>query len=241
MTVWRALWWCVLGVCTVLGAVVAVAALAPATLVGLVLGTVIPGFVLAVVTGPQGADGDGHRTPEPSLRHLVAVVALVITGVVSVVGLVQLAGPTALLLVTVLAATSSWSLDTLTALTSHDRAAQSATGPARATPQQGAGADTPRAPLPSWWTRPPHTLSDAELCQLWRASYPALHRASTPTRTLQLVHTRSALLDELAARHPDGFAHWMQHGARAASNPTPYITAHSHHHHHEPRPPGTKG
>jgi hypothetical protein len=236
MRVWRALWWCGFGVCTVFGAVMAVAMLSPAALVGLTLSTVVPGFVLAVATGPQGTDA-GHRTPEPSLRHLVSVIALVITAVVSVVGLVQLAGPAALLLVGVLAATSSWSLHTLTDLTPHHRAAQAPTGPAGTPPQQGAGADTPGAPLPSWWTHPPHTLSDPELCQLWRASYPALHRADTPTRTLQLVHIRSALLDELAARHPDGFAHWMQHGARAASNPTPYITTHT----HESPTPGTTG
>jgi len=68
-------------------------------------------------------------------------------------------------------------------------------------------------------------LDDAGLCLAWRRSFVALQRAATPSCRADIVVLRVRLLDEMERRNPSGFALWLASGARAASDPTRYISA----------------
>ncbi|HET9875603.1 MAG TPA: hypothetical protein VFQ37_07520 [Mycobacterium sp.] len=70
-------------------------------------------------------------------------------------------------------------------------------------------------------------LTDPDLCRAWRASYSALQRTSSAAQRLRVVGLRAELLDELEHRNPDGFLVWMASGARAAADPTRYLTGHN--------------
>lgn len=69
--------------------------------------------------------------------------------------------------------------------------------------------------------------SDEAVCQAWRASYGRLRRMENtghPGPALARVALeRARYLDELERRHPSGFSAWIAAGARAPSDPTPYL------------------
>jgi len=88
--------------------------------------------------------------------------------------------------------------------------------PHRSRADTGAGTPDPRAP--SY-----HLLSDAELCWRWRTSYGALQHTVSPDQRLFLITTRSALLDELAHRDPQGFTRWLDSVVDAASDAARYF------------------
>jgi hypothetical protein len=77
-----------------------------------------------------------------------------------------------------------------------------------------------RAPLP-------HDLSaldDAALCLAWRRSYLMLEEAPNGPDRIALVVQRQLYLDELQRRCPSGVAAWLASGARASSNPMPFLS-----------------
>ncbi|MGW1344400.1 hypothetical protein ACWCOV_25400 [Kribbella sp. NPDC002412] len=67
-------------------------------------------------------------------------------------------------------------------------------------------------------------LSDDALVLAWRSSFSALQRATSPAESAQIVEARHAYLDELERRNPPGVAAWLASGARAAGNPTRFVT-----------------
>jgi len=71
---------------------------------------------------------------------------------------------------------------------------------------------------------PCHGLSSAELCWRWRTSTTALATTVSPGQRLYLIHTRDALLDELAHRDPDGFTRWLHSDTRTVNDPAPFLT-----------------
>lgn len=70
-------------------------------------------------------------------------------------------------------------------------------------------------------------LSTPHLCLAWRSSYLRLHRATTCPATAEVVLARQRLLDELERRDHTGFQRWLSTGARAASDPSRYISHHT--------------
>jgi hypothetical protein len=70
------------------------------------------------------------------------------------------------------------------------------------------------------------TLDDEALCQAWRRSFVHLTACRLPSRRLELVSLRQAYLDELGRRHPAAVDSWLASGARAASNPMPFLERH---------------
>jgi hypothetical protein len=66
-------------------------------------------------------------------------------------------------------------------------------------------------------------LDDEKLCQAWRRSFVHLATCRMPTRRLEIVQLRQVYLDELARRHPAAVRRWLASGARAASNPMPFV------------------
>jgi hypothetical protein len=71
-------------------------------------------------------------------------------------------------------------------------------------------------------------LDDETLCQAWRRSFVHLATCRLPTRRMEIVHLRQVYLDELARRHPAAVRRWLASGARAASNPMPFVDKSSH-------------
>jgi hypothetical protein len=66
------------------------------------------------------------------------------------------------------------------------------------------------------------TLTDEQLCQLWRASYLALLNPSARLVSTTVVE-RQWYLDELERRNRSGFAIWLASGPLASSSPLPYL------------------
>jgi hypothetical protein len=58
----------------------------------------------------------------------------------------------------------------------------------------------------------------------WRYSYRALERATTHQARALIAAQRQAYLDELERRDPTGVQRWLASGARAASDPTRFLT-----------------
>jgi hypothetical protein len=69
-------------------------------------------------------------------------------------------------------------------------------------------------------------LDDEALCRAWRRSFVHLSACRLPGRRLELVSLRQAYLDELVRRHPAAVQSWLVSGARAASNPMPFLERH---------------
>lgn len=76
--------------------------------------------------------------------------------------------------------------------------------------------------------RPTTSMDDATLCFAWRVSFVALQQPLSLFSRLQIVGRRQELLDELERRNPRGFRAWLASGARAAADPSKYITAAQH-------------
>jgi hypothetical protein len=97
---------------------------------------------------------------------------------------------------------------------------------------RGAGAPAPVAtvvrPEPDRTTPRPldvtlETLTDTELCQLWRGTFWELTRTVVdPDDLLAMVAVRQACLDEMERRNPEAVRAWLDSGARASGGPEKY-------------------
>lgn len=67
-----------------------------------------------------------------------------------------------------------------------------------------------------------HEATDEDLCLLWRLTGDRLRTASLLSTVEWIVEIRQLTLDELAARHPDGFARWIN-GQPLTTDPRSYI------------------
>ena len=211
MGVYRVVWLGVVGTLLVIGTGIAVVSVSPGALISLAL--------CAAIVGPLIGAGVHAQTRAPTMplpHYLMAVTVLAAVGVIAITGLIALVGAVALLCVALLATSSP---PVLRRLLHHER---------RAVPKVAAAGEPPAptvlpAPMP-----PPSyaSLTDVELCWRWRTSFAALQHTASPGERLRLIEIRSALLDELATRNPEGFTRWMSSGARAASDPARFLTPH---------------
>ncbi|MDT7710054.1 MAG: hypothetical protein QOG20_5661 [Pseudonocardiales bacterium] len=178
------------------------------------------GLSVAIRTPP----GVGSRRPAwPSVRAgLLAGAATVVAGLL-VQGLVWVTGPVApqiLLLIVAGAAVMVW-------WHRHPHLRPPRDGRAPAIAPGGAGTSDPDPVELQVTLRPvADGLSIPELCQQWRRSYLALGRARDLAGRAQVVSFRAGYLDELERRDPVGFRRWLRDGARAASDPSRFVTAH---------------
>lgn len=178
-------------------------------------------LAMCLVFRPGWEDPTGRRTASDAGHHLCLSIAFSFGAVTATAGLVGLLiAP----VVVVVIATSPGALRLIMRLAKvrparrgSDRGPDSS--PAPPPPRETHGirvtAETLRSAVA--------TLSDVELCRAWRASYSALLSTHTPGGRAELVHVRQAFLDELDRRHPLGLRAWLDSGARAAGNPTPFI------------------
>lgn len=72
-------------------------------------------------------------------------------------------------------------------------------------------------------TTDPADMSIAQLCLAWQRTYFVLLDLPAGPLRAAVVHLRGVLLDEIERRDPDGFARWLETGARAGSDPRRYL------------------
>ncbi|MEU4607337.1 hypothetical protein AB0F43_30500 [Kribbella sp. NPDC023972] len=226
-SVYRVLW---LLVCGLLGVVGVMAALT------LSLGTIITVLVMAAIVGGVVSwivlipEVDNPRLPPGGRRVVATSTALSGAGCVVWIGLGMLLGaPIAVLLLAFVIGGSPHLIGS--GLKRLDWHGHLSTSPSAA----GAGGNDETlpdsAPEPSSCPEPeqasvrtaPADLSDDALSLAWRASFPALQRATSPAQRLRIVTERQEYLDELERRNPRGLAAWLASGARAAGDPKPYV------------------
>lgn len=94
--------------------------------------------------------------------------------------------------------------------------------PAAAPPEQHLGRELDPEPDHELG-RDLESVDDATLCQAWRRSFLKLEAAHSGQDRVALVAQRQRYLDELQRRCPDGVAAWLASGARASSNPMPFL------------------
>lgn len=68
-------------------------------------------------------------------------------------------------------------------------------------------------------------LPTEALCRAWRRSYSRLQQATALPVREQLVLERERMLDELQRRDQEGFARWLDSGARAGGDPSRYLAS----------------
>ncbi len=177
--------------------------------------------VLAAIGGPAVGAGIYSFTPArqaatPPHGYLPGVCALTATGVVTMAGLIALFGVLALLILGLLIACSPALLRAFLARVPKIGTCDPPTNTALTPPAQ---------PPPTSLPPDARVFSDAELCWQWRTTFAVLQRTLTPAERLHIVQTRAALLEKLARRDPAWCTRWLGSGARAASDPTRFLTS----------------
>jgi len=217
MGVYRVLWLGAVGALAATGLAIAATSMSSAALISLSLCSVIVGPMLGA-----GLHAQAHPNRSTPFGYVLGFTISTILGAIAVSGLIAAVGALALLGAALLGVISPPVLR---------RLVPRKPAPARSVPTPTSPA-APNQPAPA----PRYTsLSDAELCWRWRTSFNALLHTTSVAERLRLIETRSALLDELARRDPEGFGRWISSGARAASDPARFLTPHRED--HPPRPP----
>lgn len=176
--------------------------------------------MLALLLSPHG-EAPGVRRPARAAVRVVAVVVAA-SGLTSALGW---AGLWWVLLV----ALAHPAVGRRLARSLEPEAALAVTSPVPTTLVEAACGTDP--PLEGTFARLPAAdvvgaLDDEALCQAWRRSFVHLSACRLPARRLELVSLRQVYLDELGRRHPAAVHSWLVSGARAASNPMPFLERH---------------
>ncbi|MCW2768593.1 MAG: hypothetical protein JWR27_26 [Aeromicrobium sp.] len=82
--------------------------------------------------------------------------------------------------------------------------------------------EEPTAGLYSATSREVRSMTDVELCRVWRRSL-TLMSTCTLGRRASVVSLRQVLLDEMETRHPAGLQAWLDSGAGAANGPEEFL------------------
>jgi hypothetical protein len=224
MTRYRRAWtWTAVLVATVGGCLALVSwPLLAAVSLMLAAGSVVLGTTAALAD--QGTPGWWRR---PMRLAILGAVAVLATG-----GLADTLGGSGLALATLILLSAPPVVEAVRRrllpgmLAGRDEAGPAAGAPPSAKPARGDRAHRP-AEVEDPQVKAPALaeLDDAGLCLAWRRSFVALQRAATPSCRADIVVLRVRLLDEMERRNPSGFALWLASGARAASDPTRFISA----------------
>ncbi len=219
MSTYRTLWRTAVGAFTVLGAGLAFLFLPTHTLIGTGVLVAVPGGVIAAAVHTRTRTRTDNDTDVPPPGYLVKGAGLAALGVIAALGLIAVFGAAALLTLGLLAVGAPAVLRPLLAHAPH------------------ACTSTTVTPLPPPAPSVPmdcQVFTDAELCWRWRTSFATLQYTLAPAERLHIVQTRSALLEELARRNPEGLTRWLNSGVRAASDPARYFTGAHQQPPHEP-------
>lgn len=192
-----------------------------------IAGTGLVGAIVGCIAYPPFyRPGPPPAAPEP--RALGRAAASGAAVALALIGLLSLMGPAALLLAAlvgaVLAVTSPAAVRCIVRwrlLVAREQETAPEPSGGRGIERLGMGVDR----------QSPRELTTEQLCRAWRTSFVLLDRTDDSEARTLLSTVRRRYLDELERRDPDGFERWMAAGARAASDPTRYISGTP----HEPR------
>lgn len=162
---------------------------------------------------------DGRGSSEDSLRakviHIVRVSLFATVSLFSVMMIAQALGALWLLFLAVMGATTppavAFVRRTAGEFTKNTR--QHKTGESHDSDETAANEPDP-APVDNL-----QSLTDVELCCLWRHSFWDLKSATSADARAQIVMYRQEILDELTRRNAAAVAAWLASGARASSSP----------------------
>lgn len=225
MSIYRIIWWVATVILAAAGGIAAAITVHTDVLVSAVIAAVLIGGGSPWLRPITLRTTPSHRTLLPvALRCAGTAVAVVVT----VIGLITLAGAAALPLILLMTITSApvyrYFRDSV-------EFTQSRPCSPRSPLIHPSTVDVSLHPLPDC-----SQLSNEALCRCWRMSFPALQNgpSTSPSATdaLHLARTREAYLDEIERRDPRGFARWLDSGARAGSDPAKFLTTRDH-----PQPP----
>lgn len=181
---------------------------------------VLAGVTLALLLAPHG-DAPGLRRPTRAAIRVVAVVVAA-SGLISALGWTGL-GWVLLVVVThpAVGGRLARGLETEPPGVTTGRAPTTLVDAGRVVDSSAEGrlAQLPEADVVG-------KLDDEALCQAWRRSFVHLAACRLPSRRLEVVSLRQVYLDELGRRHPAAVESWLASGARAASNPMPFLERH---------------
>jgi hypothetical protein len=162
----------------------------------------------------------------PSARHSIRMAGAVVVAVTAAAGLVTALGWAGLMLLVLVSATHPAVVQMF--LRGQEPGGLDGSGQRQdlapdvaASLRDEAGPGTVTTGLPEAASVP--GLDDESLCQAWRRSFVHLATCRLPSRRLEIVHLRQLYLDELDRRHPAAVQRWLTSGARAASNPMPFV------------------
>ncbi|MFD8495554.1 hypothetical protein [Amycolatopsis sp. NPDC059657] len=179
------------------------------TSLGALLGWSILGFAIGVLAWQVAPHVPVHRVIVTDAPHAwigAAAAAAVLAGCLAIAGMSGVFGGTVTAwLLVIFAAAAVWR---------HGRRSRRGVRPSVSTPRE------PPA-VPRLMTG----VSTEELCVAWRRSYFQLQQAADDTVRRQVILDRQGYLDELDRRDRDGFLRWLDSGARAAGDPSRYLTA----------------
>lgn len=219
----------VAGFLVAVGIFAALTVLGPLVALSLFLAAAVLGVVLGIAFLSMGSQ-DENRLLVLALGCGAAVGGMVVT----VAGWGRVFGPWAFVILLVLVGTSPHLL----------RAVRHRLAPTQPAPAQ----DVPAPPRPPRAQRPrrvasttpppepvpvdedvdfvvPDQMDDGDICLAWCSSYVALQRVRTAESRLRVVQMRAIYLDELERRDPGALGAWMASGARAAGDPSRFLSS----------------
>ncbi len=228
MRLYRAVWWTLVSLLAVFGVVMVGARLGGPVLAPLAVWTVLIGLVLPAAR--QRRTGPGQQAPRrlALLGRALRSSVLVTLGSVALVCLVASVDAAIFALALLLAAASpgalEWYRSTGRQPLRH-QARQRRPEPQPSAPYTNlASEDAEHRGATGAEERAARTMTVDELCRAWRSSYPRLQKSLSAERRARCVEARRQYLDEMERRDPVAFGRWLQDGARAASDPSKYLS-----------------
>jgi hypothetical protein len=217
LRVYRDVWTTLTAAMMAIGCLAALVVGTVASVLGMFVSLAVLGVMIGLVQ--QRDDGPGAR------RKAVIAGVLASTALVAIGGLVGFLGPEVLWLVVAAALASPWVLGRCARLGRKLAAAPAPPTPLEAAEPTPAAAD-PASPALSGETgcEDPHLLDDRALCLAWRRSFIALEQCRSVAMRVRVVQLRELYLEELERRNPAGLSAWLESGARAAGDPSRYLT-----------------
>jgi hypothetical protein len=161
--------------------------------------------VLVAFVAPRLRRGRRRQPSGPDVRAGVAAAAAFLAGYLLLAGLATVFGGGFAVAVVVLLAVAGWSF-------------RRRTRPV--VPKTSAVVK----PLDVFPGAPVAGMATEELCTAWRRSYLHLLLATDERTHRLVVQRRQDFLDEIERRDRRGFLRWLDSGARAGSDPGPYLT-----------------
>jgi hypothetical protein len=162
--------------------------------------------------------GDGWSAA-PRLIRISLSTGAVLTGAGGIVAVFGLAGAAWLLVLIALSPAVRYCVDHRWFLLGDDPAPTTGHLPVGTPPE----VPPEPSPRPAPVIEDVEALDDAALCLAWRRSFLMLEGARNGQDRMALVEQRQRYLDELQRRWPSGVAAWLASGARASSNPMPFL------------------